>query len=79
MRMQEADPLLLRNDQNRTPIGKQVERERTQEKDDSEKGDEGAAEGPQTREEDPVEQVGSRTEDDGVGGSGKMKQLDRKE
>ena len=45
MRMQEADPLLLRNNQNRTPIGKQVERERTQEKDDSEKGDEGAAEG----------------------------------
>lgn len=78
--MQQADPLLLQNNQNRNPIGQQVEPERTQEQDDSQKGDEVASEGPRIREEDPAaEQVVNRTEDDGVRGSGEMKQHDRNE
>jgi len=66
MRMQQADPLLLRNNQNRSPIGEQVEPERTQEQDDSQKGDEIASDGQRTRENDPVEQVVSPTEDEGL-------------
>lgn len=66
MKMQEADPLLLRNNQTRSPIGEQVEPERTQEQDDSQKGDEIASDGQRTREKDPVEQVVSLTEDEGL-------------
>jgi hypothetical protein len=78
MRMQQADPLLSRNNHNRARNGLKVVPERRQQKENNQR-EEVASEGRRANEEDPATQVVNRTVDDQGRGSGEMKRHDRNE
>lgn len=78
LRMQQADPLLSRNKQNRARNGRKVVSERRQQKENNQR-DEVASEGRRAKEEDPAARVINRTEDDQGRGYGEMKRHDHNE